>query len=200
MSSAAFHSVLLDISNELHGEQLEKMKFLCKSHIGKNQLEKIDTGFKLFQALMERNLLDASNTELLRGVLRRVGREDLVGKLSGTNEHVAGRSDAQPDEQPDEAERVKLDAAADVIAENIGRTWRKFGRKLRLSEVKLDSIAKRHPSDLEETVLDLLREWRKGQGREACVKDLINALRACDHNFTAHKVETKLSAMSRPLT
>lgn len=81
----------------------------------------------------------------------------------------------------------------EVVVETIGTPWRKLGRKLGLSEVKLDSIAKRHPTDLEETVVELLKEWVKIQNAEATVKKLIEALRACQFNMTADKVEDRLA-------
>lgn len=80
-----------------------------------------------------------------------------------------------------------------MIAENLGRTWRKLGRKLGLSDVKLDSISKRHPTELEETVLELLKEWRKSRGAEARTEELISALRACQYNLTADKVVDRLA-------
>lgn len=76
--------------------------------------------------------------------------------------------------------------------ECLGRNWRKLGRKLGLKDVKLESISKRHPTDLEETAVELLKEWRKSRGAEARTEELIAALRACQFNMTADKVEDKL--------
>lgn len=88
---------------------------------------------------------------------------------------------------------AKLDIAKEVIAENLGKNWRKLGRKLGLTDVKLDSISRRHPTELEETAVELLKEWRKNQGTEARIEDLLKALRACQFNLTADKVEAKLA-------
>lgn len=88
---------------------------------------------------------------------------------------------------------AKLATATEVIAENLGRSWRRLGRKLGLSEVKLESIAARHPTELEETAVEVVKEWRKIRGPGARVEDLIQALRACDFNLTAHKLELRLS-------
>lgn len=87
---------------------------------------------------------------------------------------------------------AKLDIATEVIAENLGKAWRRLGRKLGLNEVKLDSIAKCHPTDLYETTVELLKEWRKVQGPAACADNLIIALRACDLNLTADIVVRKI--------
>lgn len=87
---------------------------------------------------------------------------------------------------------AKLDIATDVIQENLGKNWRKLGRKLGLKDIKLESISRRHPTDLEETAVELLKEWRKSRGADARTEDLIAALRACQLNMTADKVEDKL--------
>lgn len=86
---------------------------------------------------------------------------------------------------------AKLDIAKNVLAEHLGKSWRRLGRKLGLSEVKLESISKRHPTELDETAVELLKEWTKMQG--ACADDLIKALRACDLNLTADVLESKIS-------
>lgn len=83
--------------------------------------------------------------------------------------------------------------ATEVICQNLGMSWRRLGRKLGLSEVKLASISKRHPTDLEETTVELLKEWRKLRGPGAQAADLIQALKACDLNLTAHKIESIIS-------
>ena len=83
-----------------------------------------------------------------------------------------------------------------MIAENLGKNWRKLGRKLGFNEVKLESISLKHPTDLEETVIELLKEWRKSRGAQAQTKELIEALRGCQHNLTADKLEDRLLSAS----
>lgn len=90
---------------------------------------------------------------------------------------------------------AKLDIAKEVITENLGKNWRKLGRRLGLTDVKLESISKRHPTELEETAVELLKEWRKNRGAEARTEDLLNALRVCQFNLTADKVEAKLALL-----
>lgn len=188
MSCKTFNSVLLEISNELTGKQLTDLKFLCQDlGIGKRTLESIDTGTRLFQVLTERRLLTADNTETLTVLLSNIKRPDLSDKLNGYS--PSGSTD---NNQPEQEERDKLDTATDVIAENLGRSWRKLGRKLGLNDVKLDSISKRHPTELEETTREMLKEWRKNRKAEARAEDLIGALRACQFNLTADKVEERL--------
>lgn len=56
---------------------------------------------------------------------------------------------------------AKLDIATKVITDNLGRKWRAYGRKLGLPEAKLDHISQKHPNDLEEQMVELLKEWQK---------------------------------------
>ncbi|XP_035009381.2 protein FADD [Hippoglossus stenolepis] len=189
MSSLQFDDVLLEISNQLSSDELEKLKFLYREKIGKKDREKINSGIKLFQVLTERGELGAAETEALSERLQQIQRHDLADKLT-TFESPSGNTDSEPDQ----AEKAKLDIATEVIAENVGRHWRKLGRKLGLSDVKLESIGRRYPTELEETVVELLKAWRKSRGAQARAKELIEALRACDYNLTADKVEGKLAA------
>ncbi|XP_071400318.1 FAS-associated death domain protein [Centroberyx affinis] len=190
MSSLQFNAVLVAISNELTRDELEQMKYLCDD-IGKRDKEKIDTGLKLFQALTQRNKLGADNTGFLSCLLTHANRQDLSDRLNGYESQAEFTEN-----QPDETERAKLDIATNVIVDNLAlwNTWRKLGRKLGVKEVRLESISKKHPTDLEETVRELLKEWRKSQGAQAQAVQLINALRACQFNLTADKVEEELNA------
>ncbi|KAK5874580.1 hypothetical protein PBY51_019516 [Eleginops maclovinus] len=189
MSSLKFNSMLLDISDQLTDKQLEGMKFLCRDMVGKRDLEKISSGVRLFQLLTERGKLGADNTDILSGFLTHIQRQDLAGKLESF-ESQSGTTDNLPDKE----EREKLDIATEVIVANLGRNWRKLGRRLGLTEVKIDSISKRHPTDLEETTRELLKEWRKSRGAQATTQELIEALRACMLNRTADQVEDRLSS------
>ncbi|CAG5850372.1 FAS-associated death domain protein [Menidia menidia] len=187
MSDLRFNALLLYISDQLTADQLVKLKFLVGDVVGKREQEKVQTGHRLFQLLSERGRLSAGNTAYLADLLRQVQRHDLAEKLE------AGDSRAEPvQDELDDAEKAKLDIATEVIAENLGKSWRKLGRKLRLGGVKLESIANRHPTDLEETAVELLKEWRKSQGAGARTDELIRALRDCQFNLTADKVEEAL--------
>ncbi|XP_034536743.1 FAS-associated death domain protein [Notolabrus celidotus] len=190
MSSLQFNSVLLEISNSLSPDQLEQIKYLCHNDIGKKYLETIDSGWKLFQFLKEKLKLGEDNTDYVCQLLEKV-RPDLSERLRNF--------DCQPENNenlPSEPERAKLDIATEMIVESLGRNWRKLGRKLGLSDTKLESISRRHPTELEETAVELLKEWRKSRGAEARTDDVITALRACNFNLTADKIEDKLSKLT----
>ncbi|XP_062272962.1 protein FADD [Scomber scombrus] len=182
---SSFNSVLLEISNQLTKEKLDMMKYLCGDIIKKRDQESIDSGFKLFQILTERQKLAEDNTEFLSKLLLDIKREDLSEKLNNFQ--------SQPESEQPAKERDELDIATQVIAEHLGRNWRKLGRKLGLTDPKLESISKKYPTDLEETALELLKVWRKSRKAEAREEDLIKALRECQLNLTADKVEDKLA-------
>ncbi|XP_040054331.1 FAS-associated death domain protein [Gasterosteus aculeatus] len=187
MSSFQFNKLLLDISNQLTEDQLSKMKFLVRDLVGKRELEKITSGTLLFQVLTERRQLGSEQTEFLSKLLRDIDRSDLSDKLDNFE-----NGSAPCDDQPDPSERDKLDSATDVIAGNLGKPWRRLGRRLGLSDVKLESVSTRH-TDLEETAREMLKEWRKSRGAAARAAELVEALRRCDFNLTADKVEDALS-------
>ncbi|XP_055754930.1 FAS-associated death domain protein-like [Salvelinus fontinalis] len=182
------NSLLLKISGELVGDQLEKMKFLCINEIGKNRLEKMTSGLQLFMVLMERNKLGPDNTVFLVSLLRDIGRLDLADKFTNCESQYAG----SPNYLPNDEEQAKLDIATEVITNQIGRKWRTYGRKLGLPEAKLDHITQKHPNNLEEQVVELLKEWRTMQKAEAKTDTLIKALRSCDKNYTADLIQTEL--------
>ncbi|XP_034039641.1 FAS-associated death domain protein [Thalassophryne amazonica] len=189
MSSLHFNAVLLNISKELTAEQLEQLKFLCKDIIGKREREKVVSGLQLFQLLTERRQLGEDNTLYLSKLLLEIHRHDLSEILNG---HRSQRQTAE--NQPDPAERVKLDIATDVIASRLGKNWRRLGRKLGVNDVKLESISLKFPTDLEEMTRELLKEWIKSRGADACTGELIKALRCCDFNLIADHVDEALEA------
>ncbi|KAI9517800.1 hypothetical protein NQZ68_000969 [Dissostichus eleginoides] len=187
MSSFQFNSLLLDISNQLTEKQLEDLKFLCQDMLGKRELEKISSGVRLFRLLTERGKFGADNTDCLSRFLTEIHRQDLAERLESFKSQAGASED-----QPEKEERDKLGIASEVIVENLGRNWRKLGRSLGLTEVKIDSVSTRHPTDLEETTRELLKEWRRSRGAQARTQELIQALRACLLNRTADQVEDSL--------
>lgn len=86
----------------------------------------------------------------------------------------------------------KINIATDVIVGQLGRHWKKVGRKLGLNDTKLDSIQEKHCRDLEEQVRELIKEWMKIERENARVEILIKALRDCRQNYTADLVEKEL--------
>ncbi|KAL4642023.1 FAS-associated death domain protein [Arapaima gigas] len=181
--------LLLRISDGLSTENLDAMKFLCRNDIGKKRLEGIRSGIQLFQCLSEMNKVGANDTDFLRSLLTNIKRPDLVDLLDTFDKFGPG----PVEDLPDPKEQEKLNIATEVIVDNVGKNWRMYGRKLGVSDTKLDHIREKHPFDLKEQVVDLLREWCRSRKAEARVEGLIKALRDCSLNYTADKVEQKLS-------
>lgn len=114
MSSSLLNPVLLEISNELTPEQLEQIKFLCED-IGKKELEKIDTGTKLFRVLKERGKLALGNIEYLCKLLTEIRRDDLSDKLKGLI-RKAGSTSAEP---PDTEKGTLSGAVESLFSDSI---------------------------------------------------------------------------------
>ncbi|XP_049573462.1 FAS-associated death domain protein isoform X2 [Syngnathus scovelli] len=184
MDSLNFNALLLDISSHITTEQLDSLKYLCLDKVGRRVSETIDSGYKLFQCLTERGELRQDKTELLSELLKHIKRQDLSDKLNNfqSPQDCAGI-------QLSQTEKDKLEIAINLMAENLGPTWRKLGRKLGFNETKLESISMRFPKDLEETARELLKEWMESRQANAHTGELIEALRACHQNLTADQVE-----------
>ncbi|NXF30081.1 FADD protein, partial [Nyctibius bracteatus] len=176
-----FLTLLHSVSSSLSDGELSSLKFLCRGKIGKRKLESVRSGGELFLILLEQQLIASDKVSFLEGLLKSIKREDLLLQLKQfVEEGEVNASDDQPDvhEKPIE-----------VICENVGRDWRMLIRKLGISEVKMDRIVAANPFNLREQLAQSLREWQKWKGKDAKVTDLIKALRGCDMNLVADRVE-----------
>ncbi|NXI04521.1 FADD protein, partial [Pachycephala philippinensis] len=180
-----FLSLLHSISSGLSDTELSAMKFLCRDRITKRKLEAVQSGRELFTILMEQREIASGSLEFLRKLLQHIHRDDLVAQLVQFEEEEPHA----PDDQPDVHEKRLLEAAFRVICANVGREWKKLVRELGMPEVKLDRIEVAHRYDLYEQLIQALREWQRWRGKDAKVADLIKALRGCNLNLVADKVE-----------
>lgn len=180
-----FKFMLVEISKQLSSENLSTMKFLCGADIGKKKKEEITSGIQLFEYLIERALIGPHDTAYLRKLLSE--QEALLILIDNYEQQQPVQTDL-----PEETELEKINCAIELISEHLGRKWIKYGRKLGITETKLDGIQEKHPRKLEEQVRELFKEWMKMRKAEAKVDELIRALRACDLNYTADVVEVKL--------
>ncbi|KAI7814102.1 protein FADD [Triplophysa rosa] len=186
MDGGEFRAMLLTISNGLEQDTLDSLKFLCKD-VGKKKLEKIKNGIELFECLIERGQIKPDDTEFLRSILDRVAKTALIEHIDKYERGSTANANLL-----DPKEQEKINIATDVIVEQLGRNWKKVGRKLGLNDTKLDSIQDKRKCDLEEQVRELVKEWIKIQRENARVEILIKALRDCKQNYTADLVEQKL--------
>ncbi|NXX28322.1 FADD protein, partial [Nicator chloris] len=175
-----FLGLLHSISSRLSGTEVSDMKFLCRDIIRKRKLETVQSGRELFSLLMEQQVITNNNLEFLKKLLRSIDRGDLLSQVVQFEEEEPHA----PDDQPDEHEKP-----AAVICENVGREWKRLMRELGMPEVKLDRIEAAYPFKLYEQLVQALREWQKWKGKDAKVADLITALRGCNLNLVADRVE-----------
>ncbi|NWT69854.1 FADD protein, partial [Prunella himalayana] len=175
-----FLSLQLSISSDLSDAELDAMKFLCRDKISKRKLEMVRKGLELFSILMEQQVIAPNKLGFLKELLEHIKRGDLLSLVAQFEQ----RELHAPDDQPDEHEKP-----FDVILAHVGREWKKLMRELGLSEVKLFKVETAYPFDLEEKVLQALQEWQKWKGKDAKVADVIKALRGCNLNLVADKVE-----------
>ncbi|NXX53412.1 FADD protein, partial [Scopus umbretta] len=176
-----FLTLLHSFSSSLSDSELSSLKFLCRGKIGKRKLESVQSGGELFSILLEQQLIASDKVSFLEALLESIKREDLVSQLKQFVEEGEVRA---PDDQPDVHEKP-----IEVICENVGRDWKMLMRKLGISEVKMERIVAANPFNLQEQLVQSLREWQKWKGRDAKVTDLVKALRGCNMNLVADTVE-----------
>ncbi|NWZ81002.1 FADD protein, partial [Poecile atricapillus] len=175
-----FLSLLHSISSGLSDTELSSMKFLCRDKISKRKLEAVQSGRDLFSILIEQQKIAEDNLEFLRKLLQHIDRGDLLSQLVQFEEEEP----YAPDDQPDGHEQPVA-----VIHDNVGREWKRLMRELGMPEVKLDRIETDYRDKLSEQVFQALRQWQSWKAKHAKVADLIQALRGCNLNLVADKVE-----------
>ena len=78
-----FRSLLLHLSNSLTRKELQELKFLCGDVLSGLELQTINHGFQLFEALENRNELSVRDRDFLASKLIAVNRTDLSNQLLG---------------------------------------------------------------------------------------------------------------------
>ncbi|XP_058924181.2 FAS-associated death domain protein isoform X2 [Kogia breviceps] len=175
-----FLVLLHSVSASLSSSELTELKFLCQSRVGKRKLERVQSSLDLFTVLLEQNEMSPENTVLLRELLVSLRRQDLLRRLEDFEAGAAG--EAAPEERD-------LQAAFDIICDNVGKDWRKLARHLSVSDAKIEAIEEKYPRNLAEQVRESLRVWRSSRREEAAVCYLVRALRACRLNLVADLIE-----------
>ncbi|NXX79701.1 FADD protein, partial [Urocolius indicus] len=176
-----FLVLLHSFSLSLSDKEVTSMKFLCRDKIGKRKLESVQSAMELFNILIEQQEVTKHKVSFLESLLVNIKREDLVARLK---QFVEEGEVAAPDDQPDPREKP-----IEVICDNVGRNWKMLMRELDFPDVKMERVMVANPFNLREQLFQSLREWQKSKGKDAKVTDLIKALRCCNLNLVADKVE-----------
>ncbi|CAM4576930.1 FAS-associated death domain protein [Caretta caretta] len=183
-----FLSLLHSFSMSLSDHDLSSLKFLCLDKIGKRKLESVKAGIDLFLILLEQREIAKEKVDFLQLMIKTIKREDLIIQLQEFIE--GGQGDVV--NHLDETEKRQQNVAFEVICDNVGKNWKMLVRRLGISDTKIDRILTASPYNLQEQLMQSLREWQKWKGKEAKVADLIKALRDCKMNLVADKVENEL--------
>ena len=77
----------------------------------------------------------------------------------------------------------------DLISSEIGKDWRRMVRKLGTCDSDIDTVLEQYPRDVREQIRQLLVLWQKKFGPEASRADIVEALRKCQRNTLATKLE-----------
>ncbi|XP_065794037.1 FAS-associated death domain protein isoform X2 [Muntiacus reevesi] len=136
-----FLVLLHSVSAGLSGSDLAQLKFLCRNCVSKRKLELAQSGLDLFAVLLEQNELSAERTALLRELLCSLKRADLLRRLDDFERGAAGG--AAPEERD-------LQAAMEIICDNVGKDWKRLARHLRVSDIKIEAIEEKYPRNLAE--------------------------------------------------
>lgn len=99
-----FLDLLHSFSRALSPAELEDLKFLCRSYIGKKKLEGVSSGNELFTILLEQEKIAYNDVGVLRCMLRSLKREDLLTQL----EQYVKTADGDPDRQPEDKQKCRL--------------------------------------------------------------------------------------------
>lgn len=73
-----FQSLLVQLSDAISDDDLERMIFFCTDIIGRKQAEEISRPFQLWQVLKDRGQINEEEVSYLEGMFRTIKRSDLL--------------------------------------------------------------------------------------------------------------------------
>ena len=94
--NTAFRKMLTDIAQLIGENDLKAMKYNCLDLIPKRRQEEIESAFDLWEALEERDKLNATNTQFLKYLLQisTESRKDVLKILEDYESQIIPKTDA----------------------------------------------------------------------------------------------------------
>ncbi|XP_070556172.1 uncharacterized protein [Ptychodera flava] len=80
--SPDFNNLLCDLADEITEDTFKEMIYRCSKTIPKGKLQKYTSPFQLFTALTESGFMSENDTKMLEELLEKVGRRDLVERVT----------------------------------------------------------------------------------------------------------------------
>ncbi|XP_038643839.1 caspase-8-like isoform X1 [Scyliorhinus canicula] len=145
-----FQVRLHEISENLGFDELKAMKFFCQDLLNSNQLNRADSGLKLFTALQEKGLLDTSDTFILAELLYRTKLFKLLRRLKYDKQEVCGQLKDPHKARISSYRQLLFEVSEDITTKDL-ETVKYFLHK-ELSKSKLENIT---------TMLDVFIEMEK---------------------------------------
>lgn len=180
--AAFYRKMLVDLDKGLRPNELEAMKYLCRDIIPTRRREELSRALKLWEVLEEKELLSPLNTRFLKKLIGDAvaDRDDLITIITAYEQQPTTTSTLP---------YAGLSKDIDLIVGSINyKKWRTLARRLGLSDQVIDNLAEKYQSNIQEQVHHALILWSKGENVSR--ESLVTALKSCEMNMTAHKIET----------
>ncbi|KAM9302131.1 FAS-associated death domain protein [Gastrophryne carolinensis] len=183
-----FAVMLLKISEQLRNNELKDLKFLCCDKIPKKTLESISSGTDLFTKLCELDDISRDNLDFLIKLLQHIKRNDLIAEVKKFQTPLSREeNNLQTAEDED-----RMGQAFDIIADNVGREWKRLMRYLGVTDPVMEQVIYANPYNMREQIIQCLREWKKKKQDNATVPALIKALESCRMKLVAERITEAL--------
>ncbi|XP_051877016.1 caspase-8-like isoform X3 [Pristis pectinata] len=144
------NKLLNDISENLGSDELKAMKFLCRDLLSNNQLDKADSGLRLFQFLQENGFLRVNDTFIVAELLYRTKQFWLLKRMKCDREKVCKELMCPGKPWVSSYRQLLFEVSEDITMKDL-ETVKHFLYQY-LSKSKLESI---------KTMLDALIEMEK---------------------------------------
>ncbi|XP_071418118.1 caspase-8-like isoform X2 [Pithys albifrons albifrons] len=144
---------LLEVSEELGKAELAALKFLSREHVPRGRLEAARSPHELFEALRECGALEAGNMGLLRELLYRIGRIDLLAAHLGSGREQVERE--LRESRPGQARVAPYSYLLFQLSEDVTKD------ELMSFKFHLDGALPRSKLTPETTMLDIFIEMEK---------------------------------------